>query len=110
MAVISRGRAASASLLAILCLVILLVAGIGVAVVSERGQKEQMMREAGAQADLLASAVSGALAFGDGDAAQDYVDAVQVNPNVLAAAVYDARNRLVAGYAREGETIPRVAA
>ncbi len=96
-------------ILAIAFLVVLLTSGLAITVASERAIHDQMAREAGAQADLLASAVSGALAFGDRAAAQDYVDAVQVNPNVLAAAVYDERHRLVASFAREGQDIPAVA-
>ena len=91
-------------------LALLLVAAVLIAVLGERALRDQMAREAGAQADLLASAVSGSLAFDDRESAQDYVDAVQVNPNVLAAAVYDERNRVVASFARPGETIPPVAA
>ncbi len=96
-------------LLALGSLLLLLIAGVAIGVFSERAIKGEMAREAGAQADLLASAVSGALAFDDRAAAQDYVDAVQVNPNVLAAAVYDENNRVVASFARAGESIPPVA-
>jgi signal transduction histidine kinase len=96
-------------ILAIAFLLVLLVTGLVISAASERAIREQMAREAGAQADLLASAVSGALAFSDRAAAQDYVNAVQVNPNVLAAAVYDERNRLVASFARPGQDIPAVA-
>ncbi len=96
-------------ILAIGFLFILLVAGLLISVAGERAIRDQMAREAGAQADLLASAVSGALAFGDRADAQDYVDAVQVNPNVLAAAIYDEQNRLVASFARAGQEIPAVA-
>lgn len=102
-------RARGLPIVALACLAVLLVAGVFVSVAHERAMKLELAREAGAQADLLASAVSGALAFDDAGAAQDYVDAVQVNPNVLAAAVYDDQDRLVAGYARAGEAIPRVA-
>ena len=90
---------------ALVSLLILLVAGVAIAVVNEQTLKVQTAREAGAQADLLASAVSGALAFDDREAAQDYVDAVQVNPSVLAAAVYDENGRMVASFVRDGETI-----
>lgn len=96
-------------LLVSLLLALLLAAGVAVAVLSERAMKDQLVREAGAQADLLASAVSGALAFDDRQAAVDYVSAVQVNPNVLTAAVYDANGRLVARFARPGEDIPDLA-
>ncbi len=102
-------RTRGVPLVALACLAILLLVGVFVSVTHERALKVELAREAGAQADLLASAVSGALAFDDAQAAQDYVDAVQVNPNVLAAAVYDENDRLVAGYTRAGETIPPAA-
>lgn len=89
--------------LALLCLFVLLAAGLTISVLGDRGIRDQKASEAEAQADLLASAVTGALAFGDQQAAQDYVDAVQVNPDVLVAAVYDSQNRLVASFARGGE-------
>ena len=106
---LARLRRGRFPLLALGSLLILLIAAVAVTVLSERALKDQLAREAGAQADLLASAVSGALAFDDRAAAQDYVNAVQVNPNVLAAAVYDENNRLVASYTRPGQTVPRVA-
>ncbi|OGN43330.1 MAG: hypothetical protein A2623_13080 [Caulobacterales bacterium RIFCSPHIGHO2_01_FULL_70_19] len=103
-------RTRGVPLVALACLAVLLIVGVFVSIAHDRAMKAELAREAGAQADLLASAVSGALAFDDADAAQDYVDAVQVNPNVLAAAIYDEENRLVASYVRAGETIPSVAA
>ncbi len=109
MRLLVRLRHSRFPLLALGSLVLLLIAALGIAVLGERALKDEMAREAGAQADLLASAVSGALAFDDRAAAQDYVDAVQVNPNVLTAAVYDENNRLVASFARPGETIRPIA-
>lgn len=106
----ARLRHSRYPILALASLLLLLIAALVVGVTSERALKAQLASEAGAQADLLASAVSGALAFDDRDAAQDYVNAVQVNPNVLAAAVYDERARVVASFARAGESIPPVAA
>lgn len=93
------------SMVAILCVAVMVISGLMVVLIGEQVERRQLVREGGAQADLLASAVRGALAFDDAAAAQDYVDAVQVNGNVLAAAVYDSRNRLVAGFAREGQTL-----
>ena len=90
-------------------LALLMVAAVIVALLGERALRDQMAREAGAQADLLATAVSGSLAFDDRQATQDYVNAVQVNPNVLAAAIYDQEDRVVASFARSGESIPQVA-
>jgi len=109
MQLIARFRHSRFPLLALGSLLLLLIAGVAIGLLSERALKNQMASEAGAQADLLASAVSGALAFDDRVAAQEYVNAVQVNPNVLAAAVYDENNRLVASYTRAGETVPPVA-
>lgn len=109
MRMIARLRHSRFPLLALGSLLLLLIVGVAIAALSERALKNQLASEAGAQADLLASAVSGALAFHDRQAAQDYVDAVQVNPNVLAAAVYDQQNHVVASFARSGETVPTVA-
>ena len=109
MPVITRLRHSRFPVLALASLLLLLIAATATAVLGERGVKSQLAHEAGAQADLLASAVSGALAFDDRAAAQDYVDAVQVNPNVLAAAVYDENERLVASFARPGEPVRPVA-
>jgi len=106
---VARLRSSRFPIVALASLLVLLIAGVAIAALSERSLKLQTAREAGAQADLLASAVSGALAFDDRQAAQDYVDAVQVNPNVLAAAVYDENDHLVASFAREGEAVPPVA-
>ena len=106
---VARLRSSRFPIVALASLLVLLIAGVAIAIVNEQSLKVQTARQAGAQADLLASAVSGALAFDDRRAAQDYVDAVQVNPNVLAAAIYDENNRLVASFAREGEVIPPVA-
>ncbi len=106
---IERLRNSRFPLLAVASLIVLLGSGIAVSLVSEQAIREQMAREAGVQADLLASAVAGALAFDSRGEVHDYVQAVQVNPNVLAAAVYDEQNRLVASFTRAGQTIPTVA-
>ncbi|KQW82031.1 hypothetical protein ASC65_12060 [Brevundimonas sp. Root1279] len=105
---LARLRDSRFPVVALACLLVLLIASVAIAVQGERALKDQMAREAGAQADLLASAVSGALAFDDKAAAQDYVNAVQVNPNVLAAAVYDVDGNVIASFARDGEPIPKI--
>ncbi|MBF0665376.1 MAG: hypothetical protein IR159_07520, partial [Brevundimonas sp.] len=102
---IARLRSSRFPIVALASLLVLLVAGVAIAILNEQSLKLQTAREAGAQADLLASAVSGALAFDDAQAAQDYVNAVQINPSVLTAAVYNEDGRMVASFARDGETI-----
>lgn len=69
MALIERLRRGRFPLMVLASLIVLLIAGVATAVISERGLKQQLAREAGAQADLLAEAVSGALAFDDRAAA-----------------------------------------
>jgi len=101
---VQRWRAPGFPVLAMISLIALLCVGLGIAIVNERASRQQLVREAGAQADLLASAVSGALAFDDRKVAQDYVDAVRVNPNVMTAAVYNAKTDLIASFSREGQT------
>ena len=108
MSLLSPEAAASRRLsrLALICVVMLISAGLLVVVLGERNERVQLAREAGAQADLLAQAVRGALAFDDAATARDYVEAVQVNGDVLAAAVFDSKNHLVAGFTRQGEALP----
>lgn len=102
----TRLRLSRFPLLALACLGVLLGAALVIGGISERAQKAQLERQAGAQADLLASAVSGALAFDDASAAQDYVDAVQVNPGVISAGVFNTRGERVASFSRPGEAVP----
>ena len=101
MSPLARITASRASLLVVACLGLLLAAGVGVTIFSERWDKAQLVRQAEAQAELMASAVSGALAFDDAQAAADYVQAVQINANILSAAVYDTDGQLVAGFHRD---------
>ncbi|HYC75055.1 ATP-binding protein [Brevundimonas sp.] len=107
---VARLRYSPFPIVALASLLVLLIAGVAIAVLNEQSLRLQTAREAGAQADLLASAVSGALAFDDAEAAQDYVNAVQINPSVLTAAVYDENGRMVASFVRDGETVFHTAA
>jgi signal transduction histidine kinase/ActR/RegA family two-component response regulator len=56
-----------------------------------------------AQAELLAEATAPALSFDDPKVAHDYLSLLRVKPQVQAAAVYNARQRLFATYARGRE-------
>ena len=55
------------------------------------------MRE---QAQILAASVTAAVVFDDHNAAQEYVDALRVNPELEGAGIYGARGQLIAGFAR----------
>jgi signal transduction histidine kinase len=94
---------------AVFAAVALVAAGFLMALHNERAYKEQKIREVGVQAEILASSVTAALAFSDAAAAQEYLSALQANPEVLAAAVYDAKGALFASYTRGAFAPPRIA-
>jgi signal transduction histidine kinase/CheY-like chemotaxis protein len=84
--------------------VLLLLTGLAIGFYSDRLYQEQRVRETQVQARILAASVTAALAFDDADAAREYVGALRANPEIEAAAVYDAKGDPVAAYARRGET------
>src|SRR4051812_12709621 len=87
---------------------ILLVAGILLAIYGERAFQAQKAKELDVQARILASTVSAALSFGDRQAAQEYVNAVKANPEVIAVAIYDATDTLFVSFANSADrTLPR---
>jgi len=79
---------------------ILLAAGVLMAVYEERLYSAQQVRAVREQAQILAGSVTAAVVFDDHNAAQEYVDALRVNPELEGAGVYGARGALVAGFAR----------
>src|SRR4051812_38486195 len=84
---------------------ILLAAGILMAVYQEqlyRGQQVKSVRE---QAEILAASAAAAILFDDRKAAQEYVDALRTNPELLGAAVYGANGGRMAGFVR-GTRLP----
>jgi signal transduction histidine kinase len=83
----------------------LLAAGILMARYEDRLYADQQVKSIGEQAHILAASVAGAVAFDDVRAAQEYVGALAANPELLAAGVYDARGRRVAGFSR-GSALP----
>jgi signal transduction histidine kinase/CheY-like chemotaxis protein len=91
---------------AILLAALLLLAGLGVIFQSEAAHQRQKQSETRVQADILAASVTAALDFGDAVAAQESVNALQANPEVQFAAVYNQAGRLVAGFERNGQIVP----
>src|SRR4051812_17613324 len=79
---------------------ILLAAGILMAVYQERLYSGQQVKSVREQAEILAASATAAILFGDHSAAQEYVDALRTNPELLGAAVYGTNGRLMAGFAR----------
>ena len=87
--------------IALTAAVALLLAGVLAALYYESAFKDQKVREARVQAEILASTVTAALLFGDQATAREYVGALQANPEVRAVAIYDADGALFAAYSRD---------
>ncbi len=83
--------------------VLLLLAGIGMARYEDELYAAQQTRDVAEQAEILAASVTAAVSFSDSSAAQEYVDALEANPELRAAGVYDARGKLFAQFSRGGQ-------
>ena len=86
--------------------VLLVAAGMGLTAYTAQIERSERAEQAEAQARILAASVAGDLAFDDVHGAQDYLNALLVNPAVEGAAVYDAKGRLFAKAARKDQTVP----
>src|SRR4051812_4609288 len=87
---------------------VLLAAGVLMAVYSEQLYSAQQAKSVREQAQILAASVTAAVVFSDQKAAQEYVDALRVNPELQAAAVYGGDGRMIAGFARATRLPPVV--
>jgi len=74
--------------LALLAAVLLLIAGVTGALMSERDFREQKVEQARAHAQVLAASVSAALAFEDVSETQHAINVLMANPDVSAVGVY----------------------
>jgi signal transduction histidine kinase len=102
-----RGRGWSLSTIAALtAAALLLMAGVFMAVYQERLYSGQQVKSVREQAQILAASATAAILFGDHGAAQEYVDALRANPELLGAAIYGTNGRLMAGFAR-GTHLPQ---
>jgi signal transduction histidine kinase len=78
----------------------LVVAGFLAMLYDRQVFQTQKVREISVQASILAATASAALLFEDQVAAQEYVTALQVNPDVDAVGLYTAGGVLLASYVR----------
>jgi signal transduction histidine kinase len=85
---------------------LLLVGALGLALQNERLGRIEKAHQAAVQADILAGTVAAPLAFEDADATREYVAALKANPDIQAAAAYDAQGRLAAAFTRQGPPPP----
>ncbi|HTM96507.1 MAG TPA: CHASE sensor domain-containing protein, partial [Croceibacterium sp.] len=72
----------------------------------ERQQQVEQFRQASAQARILAGSLGGALAFDDAVTAGEYVNALKLDRQVMAAGVYGVGGQVVAGFERRGGPLP----
>ena len=91
---------------ALLAAVLLFAAGLMMARYEDQLYSAQQVKDITEQARILAASVTAAIAFDDRNAAREYVDALAVNPELLAAGVYDAKGRRVAQFIRPGASLP----
>ncbi|HJR55556.1 MAG TPA: ATP-binding protein [Rhizomicrobium sp.] len=84
----------------------LLAAGILMARYEDQLYADQQVKSITEQAHILAASVAGAVAFDDEQAAQEYVAALAVNPELLAAGIYNAKGKRLAAFIRPGSELP----
>lgn len=81
---------------------LLLLVGLLAATYQYHSIHAEHRRQLTVQAKILAASVTAAIAFNDHAAAQEYVNALMLDPGLDAAAVYNEAHREVAGFQREG--------
>ena len=92
-------------ILALAAAALLLFVGVLMARYEDQLYVDQQLKDVAEQAQILAASVTAAVVFDDQAAAQEYVDALKVNPQLQAAGVY-AGVKLVASFARAGGALP----
>ena len=95
-------RFAFRPVLTLVAAALLLLAGALAAGYQYHSSRSEHRRQLTVQARILAASVTAAIAFNDHAAAQEYVNALMLDPRLDAAAVYGESHRLVAGFQRAG--------
>lgn len=75
-----------------------------------RENREKTVNQLSTLADILAQGSIAALEFDDVDVAQENLEQLRANPNIEAAAIYNAQGQLFARYARDAEAIASIPA
>jgi signal transduction histidine kinase len=81
---------------------VLLMAGVAMALYEEQLYQTQRVREAREDAEILAASETAALSFNDRKAAEEYVNSVKVNSEIEAVGVYTSDGAPLAGFVRSG--------
>jgi len=95
-----RGRALPS--LALVVAALLVMAGGAMALYEDSNYRVVKAQEVRVQGEILASSVEAALVFSDEHAAQDYVNAMQANPELEAVGVYTKSGARFAAFVRPG--------
>jgi signal transduction histidine kinase len=82
--------------------VLLLLVGILATVYQYDSSRSEHRRQLTVQANILAASVTAAIAFNDRPTAQEYVDALMLDPRLNAVAIYNESHQQVAGFHRPG--------
>jgi signal transduction histidine kinase len=88
--------------------VLLLTAGVLMAIYQERLYSEQQVKSVREQAQVLAASATAAIVFNDPKATQEYVDALRANPELLGAAVYGGNGDMIAAFTRGTRMPPKM--
>ena len=89
-------------LLALIAAAFLIFSGVAIALYEENIYRAQQVKDFTEQASILAANETAAVIFDDRKAAQEYVDAMKVNPELQAVAVYDKAGKMMASTSRVG--------
>jgi len=89
-------------LLALIAAALLIFSGVAIALYEEGMYRTQQVKAFTEQGAILAANETAAVIFDDRKSAQEYVDAMKVNPELQAVAVYNRAGRLMAQTSRVG--------
>ncbi|HWA29978.1 MAG TPA: ATP-binding protein [Rhizomicrobium sp.] len=84
------------AVVALIAAACLIFSGVIIAIYEESIYRAQQLKDFTEQASILAANESAAVIFDDRKAAQEYVDAMKVNPELQAVAVYNKAGKLIA--------------
>src|SRR5690348_10905754 len=92
---------------AIGAVVLLLLVGVLSTIYQYDSAQSEHRRQLTVQANILAASVTAAIAFNDRPTAQEYVDALMLDPRLNAVSIYNEAHQQLAGFHRPGgEPIP----
>ena len=86
---------------------LLIASSIALGLQREHAISADQARQADVQANILAASVGGALAFDDKSTMEEYLNALGLDQDILAAGIYNDQGALVAGFSKDGGALPR---